>query len=122
MLRATSATRFLVLEMCARHVGDIAKLTGLVAPDVAVVLNAGQAHLGTFGSREAIARAKGELVQGLAPGGTAILNADDPRVVAMRSLGDGPVLTFGRATHADVSPAEPGDGPVRPAVLHAQDQ
>jgi UDP-N-acetylmuramoyl-tripeptide--D-alanyl-D-alanine ligase len=41
-------------------------------------------------------------VQGLAPGGTAVLNADDPRVVAMRSLTDGPVLTFGRAEHADV--------------------
>ncbi|EPD66797.1 UDP-N-acetylmuramoyl-tripeptide--D-alanyl-D-alanine ligase [Streptomyces sp. HGB0020] len=102
MLRADAATRFLVLEMGARHVGDIALLTGLVAPDVAVVLNVGQAHLGTFGSRAAIARAKGELVQGLAPGGTAVLNADDPRVVAMRSLTDGPVLTFGRAEHADV--------------------
>src|SRR5258707_10075378 len=102
MLRADAATRFLVLEMGARRIGDIAGLTGLVAPDIAVVLNVGQAHLGEFGSREAIAKAKGELVQGLAPGGTAVLNADDPRVVAMRSLTDGPVLTFGRAEHADV--------------------
>ncbi|MER7668245.1 UDP-N-acetylmuramoyl-tripeptide--D-alanyl-D-alanine ligase [Kitasatospora sp. NPDC096128] len=102
MLRAQAATRLLVLEMGARHIGDIAKLTGLVAPDIAVVLNVGQAHLGEFGSRAAIARTKGELVQGLAPGGTAILNADDPRVAAMRALTDGPVLTFGRAAHADV--------------------
>ena len=102
MLRADGATRFLVLEMGARHVGDIAALTGLVAPDVGVVLNVGQAHLGEFGSRAAIARAKGELVQGLTPGGTAVLNADDPRVVAMRSLTDGSVVTFGRAAHADV--------------------
>jgi UDP-N-acetylmuramoyl-tripeptide--D-alanyl-D-alanine ligase len=102
MLRADAATRFLVLEMGARHVGDIAGLTGLVAPDVAVVLNVGQAHLGYFGSREAIAKAKGELVQGLAPGGTAVLNADDPRVSAMRALTDGPVLTFGHGEHADV--------------------
>ncbi|MCX4906149.1 UDP-N-acetylmuramoyl-tripeptide--D-alanyl-D-alanine ligase [Streptomyces sp. NBC_00878] len=102
MLRADAATRFLVLEMGARHIGDIAHLTGLVAPDVAVVLNVGQAHLGKFGSREAIAKAKGELVQGLAPGGTAVLNADDPRVAAMRSLTDGPVLAFGRAEHADM--------------------
>jgi UDP-N-acetylmuramoyl-tripeptide--D-alanyl-D-alanine ligase len=102
MLRADATTRFLVLEMGARHIGDIAALTGLVAPDIAVVLNVGQAHLGEFGSRAAIARTKGELVQGLAPGGTAVLNADDPRVVAMRSLTDGPVLTFGRADHADV--------------------
>ncbi|ANS64070.1 UDP-N-acetylmuramoyl-tripeptide--D-alanyl-D-alanine ligase [Streptomyces lincolnensis] len=102
MLRARAATRFLVLEMGARHVGDIAALTGLVAPDIAVVLNAGLAHLGEFGSRAAIARTKGELVRGLAPGGTAVLNADDPRVAAMRALTDGPVLTFGRAAHADV--------------------
>lgn len=102
MLRADLGTRFLVLEMGARRIGDIAALTGLVAPDVAVVLNVGQAHLGEFGSRAAIATAKGELVRGLAPGGTAVLNADDPRVAAMRALTDGPVLTFGRAEHADV--------------------
>ncbi|MFJ8719629.1 UDP-N-acetylmuramoyl-tripeptide--D-alanyl-D-alanine ligase [Streptomyces violaceus] len=102
MLRADAATRFLVLEMGARRVGDIAELTGLVTPDIAVVLNVGQAHLGEFGSRAAIATGKGELVQGLAPGGTAVLNVDDPRVVAMRALTDGPVLTFGEAVHADV--------------------
>ncbi|MEW1862776.1 UDP-N-acetylmuramoyl-tripeptide--D-alanyl-D-alanine ligase [Streptomyces sp. NPDC088194] len=102
MLRADAATRYLVLEMGARHVGDIAALTGLVTPDIAVVLNVGQAHLGEFGSRAAISRTKGELVRGLAPNGTAVLNADDPRVAAMRSFTDGPVLTFGRAEHADV--------------------
>jgi len=102
MLRADAATRFLVLEMGARRIGDIAALTGLVAPDIAVVTNVGQAHLSHFGSRKAIAKAKGELVQGLAPGGTAILNADDPRVAAMRALTDGGVLTFGHAEHADV--------------------
>ncbi|WP_344560914.1 UDP-N-acetylmuramoyl-tripeptide--D-alanyl-D-alanine ligase [Streptomyces axinellae] len=102
MLRSSAATRFLVLEMGVRRIGDIAELTGLVAPDIGVVLNVGQAHLGYLGSREAIARAKGELVRGLAPGGTAVLCADDPRVVAMRSLTDRPVLTFGRAEDADV--------------------
>ncbi|UNO38377.1 UDP-N-acetylmuramoyl-tripeptide--D-alanyl-D-alanine ligase [Streptomyces sp. MST-110588] len=102
MLRSDAATRFLVLEMGVRRIGDIAELTRLVAPDIGVVLNVGQAHLGHLGSREAIARAKGELVQGLAPGGTAVLNADDPRVAAMRSLTDRPLLTFGRAEHADV--------------------
>jgi UDP-N-acetylmuramoyl-tripeptide--D-alanyl-D-alanine ligase len=102
MLRADAATRLLVLEMGARHIGDIAALTKLVAPDVAVVLNVGQAHLGKFGSRDAIAKTKGELVEGLAPAGTAVLNADDARVVAMRSLTDGRVLTFGCAEHADV--------------------
>jgi UDP-N-acetylmuramoyl-tripeptide--D-alanyl-D-alanine ligase len=102
MLRAGAPTRFLVLEMGARRPGDIAALSGLVPPDIAVVTNVGQAHLSYFGSRAAIAKAKSELVQGLAPGGTAILNADDPRVAAMRSLTDGPVLTFGQAEHADV--------------------
>ena len=102
MLRAGAATRFLVLEMGARRTGDIAALTGLVAPDIAVVTNVGQAHVAHFGSRGAIARAKGELVRGLTPGGTAVLNADDPRVAAMRALTDGPVLTFGQAEHADV--------------------
>ncbi|GAA4962385.1 UDP-N-acetylmuramoyl-tripeptide--D-alanyl-D-alanine ligase [Yinghuangia aomiensis] len=102
MVRAGAATRFLVLEMGARREGDIAALTGLVAPDIAVVLNVAQAHLGAFGSRAAIARTKGELVRGLAAGGTAVLNADDPRVAAMRTLTGGPVLTFGRAQDADV--------------------
>jgi UDP-N-acetylmuramoyl-tripeptide--D-alanyl-D-alanine ligase len=102
MLRADPSTRFLVLEMGARHIGHIAELARLVTPDVGIVLNVGRAHLGKFGSRGAIAKAKGELVQGLAPGGTAVLNADDPRVVAMRALTDGPVLTNGVAEHADV--------------------
>ena len=102
MLRADSDTRFLVLEMGARHIGDIALLTSFVAPDIAVVLNVGHAHIGEFGSRDAIAMAKSELVRGLAPGGTAILNADDPRVLEMRSLTGGSVLTFGRSENADV--------------------
>ena len=102
MLRADRTTRFLALEMGARRVGDIAALAALAGPDIAVVLNVGQAHLTFFGSREGIAEAKGELVRGLAPGGTAILNADDSRVLAMRALTEGPVLTFGRAEDADV--------------------
>ena len=108
--------------MGARRIGDIAALTGLVAPDIAVVLNVGQAHLGKFGSRAAIARAKGELVQGLAPGGTAVLNADDPRVAAMRPLTDGPVLTFGLAEHADVRVTGLTLDRSGPAVLHATDR
>jgi UDP-N-acetylmuramoyl-tripeptide--D-alanyl-D-alanine ligase len=102
MLRADENTRYLVVEMGARHIGDIAFLTSLVAPDVSVVLNVGHAHIGEFGSRENIAKGKGELVEGLAPGGTAVLNIDDERVLGMRSLTDGPVLTYGAAEDADV--------------------
>ena len=95
MLCVEPDTRHLVVEMGARGRGHIAELTALVPPDVSVVLNVGRAHLGEFGSREAIAEAKGELVSGLRAGGTAVLNADDDRVSAMSALAPGPVLTFG---------------------------
>lgn len=89
-------TRFLVLELGARGIGHIAELTDLVTPDVGVVLNVGQAHLGEFGSREAIAVAKGELVEALAESGTAVLNVDDERVAAMAARTRADVVTFGR--------------------------
>lgn len=101
-LRVEPDTRFLVLEMGARGIGHIAELTGLVRPDVSVVLNVGQAHLGEFGSRDAIAQAKGELVEALSETGTAVLNADDDRVAAMASRTRGRVTTFGRERPADV--------------------
>lgn len=90
-------TRYLVAEMGASHVGEIADLTRMVPPDVALVLKVGVAHLGEFGSVERIAQAKSEIVQGLVPGGTAVLNADDSRVAAMADLAPGPVLQFGMA-------------------------
>lgn len=90
-------TRYLVAEMGASHVGEIANLTRMVPPDVALVLKVGVAHLGEFGSVERIAQAKSEIVQGLVPGGTAVLNADDSRVAAMADLAPGPVLRFGMA-------------------------
>lgn len=101
-LRIDAATRFLVLEMGARGRGHLTELTDLVAPDVSLVLNVGTAHLGGFGSRDAIAEAKSELVTGLRPTGTAVLNADDARVAAMAGLAPGRVLTFGTAAGADV--------------------
>lgn len=90
-------TRYLVAEMGASHVGEIANLTRMVPPDVTLVLKVGVAHLGEFGSVERIAQAKSEIVQGLVPGGTAVLNADDSRVAAMADLAPGPVLRFGMA-------------------------
>jgi UDP-N-acetylmuramoyl-tripeptide--D-alanyl-D-alanine ligase len=99
-LRVDATTRFLVLEMGARGKGHIAELAALVAPDIGVVLNVGHAHLGEFGSREAIAEAKGELVE--ATTHTAVLNADDHRVTAMASRTGARVLSFGREQPADV--------------------
>lgn len=100
--RIEADTRFLVSEMGARGIGHIHYLTTLTPPDLAVVLNVGQAHLGEFGSRAGIARAKGELVAALPADGAAVLNADDPYVLAMAERtsarlwlfteGDGPDL------------------------------
>lgn len=78
-------TAFLVSEMGARSRGDIAHLCSIVVPSAAIVLNVGTAHLGEFGSQEAIAAAKGEIVEALDEAGWAILNADDPLVDAMAS-------------------------------------
>ncbi|WP_433231534.1 UDP-N-acetylmuramoyl-tripeptide--D-alanyl-D-alanine ligase [Actinomadura formosensis] len=100
VLRADARTRHLVLEMGARGIGHIAYLTGIARPDVGVVLNVGTAHVGEFGGRENIARAKGELVEAVPPGGTAVLNADDPLVAAMASRTRGEVVTFGRSPDA----------------------
>jgi UDP-N-acetylmuramoyl-tripeptide--D-alanyl-D-alanine ligase len=100
VLRRAADTRFAALEYSARGVGHIAFLCGIVAPHVAVVLNVGSAHLGEFGSREAIARAKGELVE--AARLRAVLNADDPLVLGMAGRTSRPVTTFGTGADADV--------------------
>ncbi|MCW2608513.1 MAG: UDP-N-acetylmuramoyl-tripeptide--D-alanyl-D-alanine ligase [Frankiales bacterium] len=99
-LRRTATTQFAALEYSARGVGHIAFLCGIAQPDVAVVLNVGSAHLGEFGSVEAIAQAKGELVE--AARLAAVLNADDYRVLAMASRTEKPVTTFGTGPDADV--------------------
>jgi len=103
-LRVDTATRYLVLEMGARGKGHIAELASIVTPDIGVVLNVGYAHIGEFGSREAIAEAKGELIE--ATTGTAVLNADDHRVAAMAARTSARVLTFGREQDADVRVAD----------------
>lgn len=105
VLRTTPQTRFLVLETSARGIGHIRHLTEIARPRIGVVLNVGTAHLGEFGSREAIAQAKGELVEALpsaADGGVAVLNADDPIVLAMRTRTPARVVSFGHSGAADV--------------------
>lgn len=97
VLRATRATDFLVLEMSARHPGNIAALARIAPPSIAVVLNVGTAHLGEFGSREVIAKTKAELVQAVPATGVVVLNADDPVVAAMADLTDARVVMVGTA-------------------------
>jgi UDP-N-acetylmuramoyl-tripeptide--D-alanyl-D-alanine ligase len=77
LLRLAAEHRYAVVEMGMNHAGEIRYLSTLASPDVALVNNAGTAHLENLGSREAIARAKGEIFAGLAPAGTAVINADD---------------------------------------------
>jgi UDP-N-acetylmuramoyl-tripeptide--D-alanyl-D-alanine ligase len=124
VLRADAATRFLVLEMGARGPGHLTYLCGIAPPRIGVVVNVGVAHIGEFGSVDAIERAKGELVEALparadgrsassraeadgssarsGAGGTAVLNADDPRVRAMASRTGAAVVLAGEADDAAV--------------------
>lgn len=105
VLRADTETRYLVLELAARGLGHIAAQCAVAPPRIGLVLNVGSAHLGEFGSAEAIAVAKGELVDSLpeaGAGGVAVLNADDPRVAAMAGRTAARVVTFGRGADAHV--------------------
>jgi len=98
---------FAVLEMGMSSFGEIARLVDLAPPTVGVVGNVGTAHLEFFGTQEAIASAKGEMVDGIKPGGCAVLNADDPRVIGMREWrSDIGVITFGIEAPADVMARE----------------
>jgi len=103
MLKLTHETRFLVLELGASGIGHIARLTALAPLDFAAVLMIGLAHAGEFGGIENTVVAKTELVEGLVPGGVAILNRDDPRVASMESRALGRVVWFGRTEGCDVS-------------------
>ena len=94
VLLADEKTRHLVLEMGASGPGHITYLTGIVAPDVAIELCVGHAHVGGFGGFEGVAAAKAELIRGMRPGGPVILNTDDPNVEAMAPLASGEVIRF----------------------------
>ncbi|MFD6567374.1 UDP-N-acetylmuramoyl-tripeptide--D-alanyl-D-alanine ligase [Micromonospora profundi] len=101
-LQADPGTRYLVMEKGARGIGHVRYLCELVPPRISVVLNVGTSHIGEFGSQDAIAQAKGELVEALPPEGLAVLNADDPRVSAMASRTRARVVRYGEAADADV--------------------
>jgi UDP-N-acetylmuramoyl-tripeptide--D-alanyl-D-alanine ligase len=98
--RILPETRFLIVEMGARGTGHIEYLTDIAPPQIGVVLNVGTAHVGEFGSREAIGRAKAELVTALKPDGLAVLNADDPVVAAMAGQTTARTLLVGTSPEA----------------------
>ena len=102
LLSAPIDTKYLVAEMGMRGLGHITHLCNLAKPTIGVVSNVGQAHIGEVGSIEAIAKAKSELVIAIPNTGFVILNADDERVVAMRTLTEATVLTFGFSNTADI--------------------
>ena len=104
VLLADETTRHLVLEMGASGPGHITYLTDIVAPDVAIELCVGHAHVGGFGGFEGVAAAKAELIKGTRPGGPVILNTDDPNVEAMARLATGRVIRFSASSNerADV--------------------
>ena len=98
---------FAVLEMGMSSFGEIARLVDIAPPEVGVVGNVGTAHIEFFGSQERIARAKAEMVDGVKPGGVAVLNADDPLVIGMRERRDDvAVISFGVESGASVRARE----------------
>ena len=113
LLRLKPGHRAAVLELGMNHAGEITRLGRICEPDVGVITNVGPAHLEGLGTIENVARAKGELLHTIRPGGSAILNADDPRVAALADSVDRPVVYFGSTDRAqvrseDIHPTEAG--------------
>ncbi len=94
--------RWAVLELGTNHPGEIRRLARICLPDVGVITNIAPAHLEGLGSIEGVRLAKRELLEELNPGGTAVLNRDDPNVTRMADEVDRPVLFFGRHAEAVV--------------------
>jgi UDP-N-acetylmuramoyl-tripeptide--D-alanyl-D-alanine ligase len=110
LLQCDERTKFCILEMGARHKGDIARLCEISQPDIAVILVVGTAHLGEFGSVQAIAETKSELVQSLSPDGIAILGSYDQYTPAMASLHSGRTIVFGNAQEVRAADVEIREG------------
>jgi len=120
LLQCDEKTKFCILEMGARHTGDIARLCHIAQPNIGVVLTVGTAHLGEFGSVEAIAETKSELISNLQPDGVAILGSYDKYTPAMASLHSGRTINFGvgcevRATDIEIREGRPHFDLVTPA-------
>ncbi len=106
ILECTESTKYCIVEMGARHVGDISALCQIAKPEIGAVLKVGNAHLGEFGSREAIAQAKSELITALKSGGTAILGTYDEFTPAMKTAEGVTVITFGERSDCNVRAAD----------------
>ena len=102
ILECTTDTKFCILEMGARNLGDISKLERTFLPDIGVVLGVGSAHIGVFGSREIIATAKSEMVKNLESSKIAILGSYDDLTINMSKLTKAKVMTFGENSNNDV--------------------
>lgn len=94
--------RMAVVELGMNHSGEILRLGGICRPDVGVITNIGPAHLEGVGSIEGVAAAKGELLETITAGGTAVLNADDHRVAALAERTRHRVLRYGRTEPAPI--------------------
>ena len=103
LLRLSDAHRFAVVETGANHAGEVARLVALARPTIGMITNAGAEHLEGFGSLEGVARAEGEMVAGLKPSATAVINADDEFAGLWRASTPARVVTFGVRAAADFS-------------------
>ena len=124
LARMPRDTRFGIFEMGMNHAGELAALTRLVRPHVAIVTAIAPAHREFFSSEEEIADAKGEIFQGLEKGGTALVPFDSPHRDRLMDAADpyaGEILTFGLREGADIWAREvvnsPGGGTLVSAVL-----
>ncbi len=98
---------FATLEMGMSSFGEIARLVDIAPPEVGVVGNVGNAHIEFFGSQERLARAKAEMIDGVTPGGAAVLNADDPLVIGMgKRRDDISIISFAIESEGDVTASE----------------
>lgn len=104
LLKLNKQHQYAIIEMGMNHKGEISYLSNLARPNVALINNAGSAHIGELGSLEAIANAKGEIFEGLTKDGIAVINADDVFVPLWKSLvANKKVFTFGLKNPADVT-------------------
>lgn len=106
ILRCTHETQYCIVEMGARHGGDISALARIAAPHVGAVLKVGNAHIGEFGSQEKIAAAKGELITALKSGATAVLGTYDSFTPQMVSVDGVKRITFGENHSCTVRAAD----------------